>query len=60
VLSAFSETHLLLSIPPVTDPTIIASIDSGWARKYDYEEDEDEDEVDEEMVVGYWRVVERD
>ncbi len=41
---------------PVTDPTIIASIDSGWAGKYEYEEEE----VDEEMVVGYWRVVERD
>ncbi len=43
---------------PVTDPTIIASIDSGWARKYEYEEEDYE--VDEEMVVGYWRVVERD
>ena len=43
---------------PVTDPSIIASIDSGWARKYDY--DEEEYEVDEGMVVGYWRVVERD
>jgi hypothetical protein len=42
---------------PVTDPTIIASIDSGWARKYEYEEEEG---GDEEMVVGYWRVVERD
>ena len=41
---------------PITDPTIIASIDSGWAGKYEYEEEE----VDEEMVVGYWRVVERD
>ena len=41
---------------PVTDPTIVASIDSGWAGKYQYEEEE----VDEEMVVGYWRVVERD
>ena len=41
---------------PVTDPTLIAAIDSGWARKYEYEDEE----VDEEMVVGYWRVVERD
>ncbi len=41
---------------PVADPTIIASIDSGWAGKYEYEEEE----VDEDMVVGYWRVVERD
>ena len=44
---------------PVTDPAIIASIDSGWARKYEYDEEEDGD-ADEEMVVGYWRVVERD
>ncbi len=43
---------------PVTDPTIIASIDSGWAAKYEYEEEEEG--VDEEMVIGYWRVVERD
>ncbi len=42
---------------PVTDPTTIAFIDSGFVRKYDYEED---DEVVEEMTVGYWRVVERD
>ena len=43
---------------PVTDPTTIASIDSGFVRKYEYEEEEDE--IDEEMTVGYWRVVERD
>jgi hypothetical protein len=41
---------------PVADPTTIASIDSGFVRKYDYEEEE----ADEEMTVGYWRVVERD
>ncbi len=41
---------------PVADPTTIASIDSGFVRKYEYEEEED----DEEMTVGYWRVVERD
>jgi hypothetical protein len=41
----------------VTDPEIIAAIDNGWARKYDY--DEADWEVDEEMVVGHWRVVER-
>ncbi len=44
-------------LEPVTDPEIIAAIDNGWARKYDY--DEEDWEVDEEMVVGYWRVVER-
>jgi hypothetical protein len=41
---------------PVTDQETIDSIDSGWARKYEYEEEE----VDEDMTVGYWRVVERD
>ena len=41
---------------PVTDPTTIASIDSAFVRKYEYEEEE----VDESMTVGYWRVVERD
>jgi hypothetical protein len=41
---------------PVTDHETIDSIDSGWARKYEYEEEE----VDEDMTVGYWRVVERD
>jgi hypothetical protein len=40
----------------VTDHETIDSIDSGWARKYEYEEEE----VDEDMTVGYWRVVERD
>jgi hypothetical protein len=40
---------------PVTDPTTIASIDSEFVRKYEYEEEE----VDEDMTVGYWRVVER-
>jgi len=41
---------------PVTDATTIASIDSGFARKYEYEEEEGDDD----MTVGYWRVVERD
>ena len=41
---------------PVTDATTIASIDSGFARKYEYEEEE----FDEDMTLGYWRVVERD
>jgi hypothetical protein len=41
---------------PVTDAKTIASIDSGFARKYEYEEEEGDDE----MTVGYWRVVERD
>ncbi len=41
---------------PVTDATTIASIDSGFVRKYEYEEEE----ADEGMTVGYWRVVERD
>ena len=41
---------------PVADPTTIASIDSGFVRKYEYEDEE----ADEEMTVGYWRVVERD
>lgn len=41
---------------PVTNATTIASIDSGFARKYDYEEEEEDDD----MTVGYWRVVERD
>ena len=40
----------------VTDAATIASIDSGFARKYDYEEEEGDDD----MTVGYWRVVERD
>jgi hypothetical protein len=41
---------------PVTDATTIAAIDSGFERKYDYEEEE----ADDDMTVGYWRVVERD
>jgi hypothetical protein len=41
---------------PVTDATTIASIDSGYGRKYEYEEEEGDDD----MTVGYWRVVERD
>ena len=41
---------------PVRDAATIASIDSGFARKYEYEEEE----ADDDMVVGYWRVAERD
>ncbi len=41
---------------PVADPATIADIDSGFVRKYEYEEEE----VVEEMTVGYWRVVARD
>ena len=41
---------------PVTDAATIASIDSGFARKYEYEEED----YDDDMTVGYWRVVERD
>ena len=41
---------------PVANAATIAAIDSGFARKYEYEEEE----TDEEMIVGYWRVVERD
>ncbi len=40
---------------PITDATTIAAIDSGFVRKYEYEE-----EADEGMTVGYWHVVERD
>ncbi len=40
---------------PVTDAATIAAIDSGFVRKYAYEE-----ETDEDMIIGYWRVVERD
>ncbi len=43
---------------PVTDPTTTAAIDSGFMRKYEY--DEEDYEVDEDMAVEYWRVVERD
>jgi len=40
---------------PITDPVTLASIDSGFERKYEYE-----DEGDDDMTVGYWQVVERD
>ncbi len=40
----------------ITDAATIAAIDSGFVRKYEYEEEE----ADEDMTVGYWRVVERD
>ena len=43
---------------PVTDPTTIDAIDSGFVRKYEYEEEDDA--VYEDMTIGYWRVVERD
>ncbi len=43
-------------LAPITDAATIAAIDSGFARKYEYEEEE----TDEDMIVGYWRVVERD
>ena len=43
-------------LEPVTDAATMASIDSGFARKYEYEEEEGDDD----MIVGYWRVVERD
>ncbi len=41
---------------PVTDAATKAAIDSGFAQKYDYEEEE----ADDDMIVGYWRVIERD
>ena len=41
---------------PITDAATQASIDSGFARKYEYEEEE----TDDEMIVGYWKVVERE
>ncbi len=41
---------------PVTDAVTIASIDRGFEKKYEYEPEEGDDE----MIVGYWRVVERD
>jgi hypothetical protein len=41
---------------PITDAATQASIDRGFARKYEYEEEE----TDDEMIVGYWKVVERD
>jgi hypothetical protein len=40
---------------PVTDAATIAAIDSGFVRKYDYEEEEGDDD----MIVGYGRVIER-
>ncbi len=43
---------------PITDTATIAAIDSGFARKYEY--DEEEEEYDDDMTFGYWRVVERD
>jgi hypothetical protein len=42
---------------PVTDAATIAAIDSGFVRKYDYEEEEG---AYDDMIVGYWRVVERE
>jgi hypothetical protein len=41
---------------PITDAATQASIDRGFAQKYEYEEEE----TDDEMIVGYWKVVERD
>jgi hypothetical protein len=43
---------------PITDPTTTASIESGFMRKYEY--DEEDYEIDEDMTIRYWRVVERD
>jgi hypothetical protein len=43
---------------PVTDEALIASIDSGFVLKYEYEEEDDE--AYEGMTFGYWRVIERD
>jgi hypothetical protein len=45
-------------LEPVTDATLIAAIDEGFVRKYDYEEEDEE--FYEGMTFGYWRVVERD
>jgi hypothetical protein len=42
---------------PVTDAATIAAIDSGFVRKYDEEEEEG---AYDDMIVGYWRVVERE
>ncbi len=42
---------------PVTDAAITTAIDSGFVRKYDYEEEEG---AYDDMIVGYWRVVERE
>jgi hypothetical protein len=41
---------------PVTDAATMSAIDRGFARKHEYEEEE----ADEDMTVGYWRVVARD
>ncbi len=41
---------------PVTDAATMSAIDHGFARKHEYEVEE----ADEDMTVGYWRVVERD
>ena len=43
-------------LEPVADAATMAAIDSGFARKYEYEEEEGDDD----MIVGYWRVVDRD
>ncbi len=43
---------------PVTDAVTTAAIDSGFVRKYEY--NEEDYEIDEDMTIGYWRVVERD
>ncbi len=45
-------------LEPVTDATMIADIDEGFVRKYEYEEEDEE--FYEGMTFGYWRVVERD
>ncbi len=43
---------------PITDAATITAIDRGFARKYEYEYDEEE--TYDDMIIGYWRVVERD
>jgi hypothetical protein len=43
---------------PITDEETIASIDGGFERKYEYEEEEEG--YYDDMIVGYWRVVDRD
>jgi hypothetical protein len=40
---------------PVTEVAMTSAIDSGFARKYKYEE-----EADDDMTAGYWRVAARD
>jgi hypothetical protein len=47
-----------LKLVVVDDDATIASIDSGFVQKYEY--DEEEEDVDEDMTYGYWRVVARD